>query len=102
MFRLHLGQGRLMADVLAAADARRWAADGTARKIREAALLTQAEVAEQVGVTPAAVAAWEASDSRLHLRRSTTLTRAAGGLDSLSVGLGSSPTRPTEPVYCLG
>jgi DNA-binding transcriptional regulator YiaG len=49
-----------MADVLAAADARRWAADGTARKIREAALLTQAEVAEQVGVTPAAVAAWEA------------------------------------------
>jgi DNA-binding XRE family transcriptional regulator len=46
-----------MADVLAAADARRWAADGTARKIRKAALLTQAEVAEQVGVTPAAVAA---------------------------------------------
>jgi DNA-binding transcriptional regulator YiaG len=49
-----------MADVLAAADARRWAADGTAGKIREAALLTQAEVAEQVGVTRAAVAAWEA------------------------------------------
>jgi hypothetical protein len=35
------------------------AADGTAGKIREAALLTQAEVAEQIGVTPAA-AAWEA------------------------------------------
>lgn len=48
-----------MSGPLAAADARRWAADGTARRLREEALLTQAEVAEQVGVTPAAVAAWE-------------------------------------------
>jgi DNA-binding XRE family transcriptional regulator len=45
---------------LPAADARRWAADGTARRLREHAMLTQAEVAEVVGVTPAAVAAWEA------------------------------------------
>ncbi len=45
---------------LAAADARRWAADGTARRVREDARLTQAEVAEMTGVTPAAVAAWEA------------------------------------------
>jgi DNA-binding transcriptional regulator YiaG len=43
----------------AAADARRWAADGTARKLREHARLTQAEVAEFAGVTAAAVAAWE-------------------------------------------
>lgn len=49
-----------MTDALAAADARRWADDGTARKIREQALLTQADVADQIGVTPAAVAAWEA------------------------------------------
>jgi DNA-binding transcriptional regulator YiaG len=49
-----------MTGPLAAADARRWASDGTGRRLREAAMLTQAEVAEQCGVTPAAVAAWEA------------------------------------------
>jgi len=49
-----------MTGSLAAADARRWAADGTARRIRETAMITQAEMAEECGVTPAAVAAWEA------------------------------------------
>jgi transcriptional regulator with XRE-family HTH domain len=66
-------------DILAAADARRWAADGTARRIREAAKLTQAEVAEQVGVTPAAVAAWEAGrrvPSGLPARRYGELLRS--------------------------
>jgi DNA-binding transcriptional regulator YiaG len=68
----------LMPSALAAADARRWAADGTARKIREQALLTQSEVAEQIGVTPAAVAAWESgrrTPSGLPARRYGELLR---------------------------
>lgn len=62
--------------VLAAADARRWAKDGTARRLRETAMLTQAEVAEIVGVTPAAVAAWEAG----HRTPSGTPARRYGEL----------------------
>ena len=40
--------------------ARRWAKNGTARRVRELAEVTQAEIAEVVGVEPSAVAHWEA------------------------------------------
>lgn len=38
---------------------RRWAAEGTARRIREASRLTQRDVAAVVGVTGGAVCLWE-------------------------------------------
>jgi DNA-binding XRE family transcriptional regulator len=39
--------------------ARRWAKNGTARRVRELCELTQAEIAEVVGVDPSTVALWE-------------------------------------------
>jgi DNA-binding transcriptional regulator YiaG len=44
--------------------ARRAVEDGSARRIREAAGLSQSEVARICGVTPAAVARWEQNERR--------------------------------------
>jgi len=39
--------------------ARRWAKNGTARRVRELSEVTQAEIAEVIGVDASAVAHWE-------------------------------------------
>ena len=46
-------------DLKSLSAARRWAKNGTARKVRELSELTQAEIAETVGVDQSAVALWE-------------------------------------------
>jgi DNA-binding transcriptional regulator YiaG len=46
-------------DVLLVAEARELCRSGTAAEIREAAALSQSEIARAIGVTPAAVCRWE-------------------------------------------
>ena len=73
-----------MASALAAADARQWGADGTARRIRKDAHLTQADIADEIGVTAAAVAAWETgkrTPSGTAARRYGELLRRLAGRD---------------------
>ncbi|MGI8631609.1 MAG: helix-turn-helix transcriptional regulator [Solirubrobacterales bacterium] len=81
------------ADALALVRAREWTANGTARRIREGARLSQREVAAVIGVSNGCVSLWEAGD---RLPRGEPGLRYAQLLGALVESRGAPPCASTS------
>jgi DNA-binding transcriptional regulator YiaG len=80
-------------DALALVRAREWAVDGTARRIREEARLSQREIAAVVGVSGGAISLWEAGG---RLPRGDAGQRYARFLAALVESRGAPPCASTS------
>jgi len=73
---------KALEDLKSLSAARRWAKNGTARKIRDLAELTQAEIAEACNVDPSTVALWEKGERTPTGEPAKTYARVLVGLGS--------------------